>query len=149
MTRRRPGAALRQVLARIATGELEPLMHTRWPLAETSAAMGFMRAARHIGKIVLTTPPLGAGRLRQDRTYLVTGGLGGIGCALAEWLAEHGAGTVVLNGRRAPDAAAEEAIGALRARGFRIEIELADVTDAAALDAMLARWTRPCLRSPA
>ena len=135
----RPGAALRQVLARIATGELDPLMHTRWPLAETSAAMGFMRAARHIGKIVLTTPPLGAGRLRQDRTYLVTGGLGGIGCALAEWLAEHGAGTVVLNGRRAPDAAAEEAIGALRARGFRIEVELADVTDTAALDAMLAR----------
>ena len=135
----RPGAALREVLARIATGELAPLMHTRWPIAETSAAMGFMRAARHIGKIVLTTPPLGAGRLRQDATYLVTGGLGGIGCALAEWLAEHGAGTVVLNGRRAPDAAAEEAIGALRARGFRIEVELADVTDTAALDAMLAR----------
>ena len=54
----RPGAALRQVLAPIATGELAPLMHTRWPLAETSAAMGFMRAARHIGKIALTTPPL-------------------------------------------------------------------------------------------
>ena len=135
----RPGAALREVLARIATGELAPLVHTRWPLAETSAAMGFMRAARHIGKIVLTAPALGAGRLRQDATYLVTGGLGGIGCALAEWLAEHGAGTVVLNGRRAPDAAAEEAIGALRARGFRVEVELADVTDTAALDAMLAR----------
>ena len=143
----RPGAALREVLARIATGELAPLMHTRWPIAETSAAMGFMRAARHIGKIVLTTPPLGAGRLRQDGTYLVTGGLGGIGCALAEWLAEHGAGTVVLNGRRAPDAAAEEAIAALRSRGFRIEVELADVTDPAALDAMLARMdaTLPAL----
>ena len=135
----RPGAALKEVLERIATGELTPLMHTRWPLAETSAAMGFMRAARHIGKIVLTTPTLRTGRLRQDGTYLVTGGLGGIGCALAEWLAEHGAGSVVLNGRRPPDAAAENAIEALRARGFRIEVELADVTDAAALDAMLAR----------
>ncbi len=135
----RPGAALKDVLARMATGELEPLRHTRWPLAETSAAMGFMRAARHIGKIVLTAPPLRAGRLRQDGTYLVTGGLGGIGCALAEWLAGRGAGTVVLNGRRPPDPAAEKAIGALRARGFRIEVEIADVTDAAALDAMLAR----------
>ena len=135
----RPGAALKEVLARIAAGELAPLMHTRWPLAETSAAMGFMRAARHIGKIVLTTSPLSTGRLRQDGTYLVTGGLGGIGCALAEWLAEHGAGTVVLNGRRPPDAAAEKTIEALRARGYRIEIEIADVTDAAALDAMLAR----------
>ncbi len=138
----RPGAALKEVLARIATGELAALRHTRWPLAETSAAMGYMRAARHIGKIVLTTSPLGAGRLRQDRTYLVTGGLGGIGCALAEWLAERGAGTVVLNGRRVPDAAAEEAIEALRDRGFSVEVELADVTDPAALDAMLAQMDR-------
>ena len=135
----RPGAALKQVLARIAAGELAPLMHTRWPFAETSAAMGYMRAARHIGKIVLTMPALRAGRLRQDGTYLVTGGMGGIGCALAEWLAERGAGTVVLNGRRPPDAAAERAIEALRARGFNIEVEIADVTDAAALDAMLER----------
>ncbi len=135
----RPGAALKQVLARIAAGGLAPLMHTRWPFAETSAAMGYMRAARHIGKIVLTMPALRAGRLRQDGTYLVTGGMGGIGCALAEWLAERGAGTVVLNGRRPPDAAAERAIEALRARGFNIEVEIADVTDAAALDAMLER----------
>ena len=138
----RPGEALRDVLARIATGELAPLRHTRWPLAETSAAMGFMRAARHIGKIVLTTPPLRTGRLRQDGTYLVTGGMGGIGCVLAEWLAERGAGSVVVNGRRPPDAAAEKAIEALRARGFRIEVEIADVTDTAALDAMLARMDR-------
>ena len=134
-----PGGALRDVLARMTTGELAPLRHTTWPLAETSAAMGYMRAARHIGKIVLTTPPLAAGRLRRDGTYLVTGGLGGIGLALAEWLAERGAGTVVLNGRRAPDAAAERAIETLRARGFRIEVELADVTDTDALDAMLER----------
>ena len=138
----RPGAALKEVLARMATGELAPLRHTRWPLAETSAAMGFMRAARHIGKIVLTLPSFRTGRLRQDGTYLVTGGLGGIGCALAEWLAERGAGTVVLNGRRPPDAAAEQAIEALRARGFSIEVEIADVTDPAALDAMLARMDR-------
>ena len=137
-----PGAALTDVLARVATGELAPLRHTLWPLAETSAAMGYMRAARHIGKIVLTTPPIAAGRLRRDGTYLVTGGLGGIGLALAEWLAERGAGSVVLNGRRAPDEAAEKAIGSLRARGYGIEVEIADVTDTAALDAMLDRIDR-------
>ena len=135
-----PGAALRAVLARMAAGELAPLTHTRWPIAETSAAMGFMRAARHIGKIVLTLSPLETGRLRGDRTYLVTGGLGGIGIALAEWLAERGAGTIVLNGRRPPDAAAKKTVEALRARGFRVEVELADVAEAAALDAMLGRF---------
>ena len=134
-----PGAALADVLARVAAGDLAPLRHTTWPMAETSAAMAYMRAARHIGKIVLTTPPIAAGRLRRDGTYLVTGGLGGIGLALAEWLAERGAGSVVLNGRRAPDRAAERAIESLRARGFGIEVEIADVTDNAALDAMLDR----------
>ena len=135
----RAGAILRRLVERMAAGEIEPLVHCRWPLAETSAAMEFMQSARHIGKIVLTTTPLGDGGLRADRTYLVTGGLGGIGCVVAEWLADHGAGVIVLNGRRDPDESAERAIRDLRARGIRVEVELADVTDAGAIDAMLER----------
>ena len=42
-----------------------------------------MRSARHLGKIVATASPLAQGRLRSDRSYLVTGGLGGIGRAVA------------------------------------------------------------------
>ena len=133
------GVVLRDVMARIAVGELGPVIHSRWPLAEAGAALDFMRSARHVGKIVLTPPPLLRGQLREDRTYIVTGGLGGIGCAVAEWLADRGAGVIVLNGRRDPDPEAQEAIDALRSRGVRIEVELADVTDTAAIDAMLER----------
>ncbi|MDE0443295.1 MAG: SDR family NAD(P)-dependent oxidoreductase [Gammaproteobacteria bacterium] len=135
----RAGAILRRLVERMAAGEIKPLVHCRWPLAETPSAMEFMQSARHIGKIVLTAPPLAGGGLRADRSYLVTGGLGGIGCVVAEWLADHGAGVIVLNGRRDPDEAAERAIQDLRARGVRLEVELADVTDAAAVDAMLER----------
>ena len=138
----RVGKVLRNVMARVAGGELNPIIHSRWPLAEAGAALNFMRSARHLGKIVVTNPPIKGGRLRQDRTYMVTGGLGGIGCAVADWLAERGAGTIVLNGRRAPDAAAVEVIEALKGRGVRVEVELADVTDAAAIDRMLARADR-------
>ncbi len=134
-----PGAALRRVMERVAAGALAPLNRIRWPLAEAEAAIKYMRAARHIGKIVLTNSALETGQLRGDRTYLVTGGVGGIGCAVAGWLAERGAGVIVLNGRRDPDAEAVEAIAALRARGARVEVELADVTDGEAVDAMLAR----------
>ena len=133
------GVVLRDVMARLSAGELEPIIHSRWPLAEAGAALDFMRSARHVGKIVLTPPPLMTGRLRADRAYLVTGGLGGIGCAVAEWLADQGARVIVLNGRRDPDAEAQEAIDALRSRGVRIEVELADVTDTAAIDAMMER----------
>ena len=135
----RPGAALRNVMDRLAAGELSPLPHSRWPLAEAAPAMAFMHSARHIGKIVLTMPPLMRVGLREDRTYLVTGGLGGIGCAVAGQLADRGAKTIVLNGRRAPDAAAADAIRALEARGVTVRVELADMTDGAAVDAMLAR----------
>ena len=134
-----PGAVLQRVVDQIATGELAPLNHVRWPLAEAEPAIRYMQAARHIGKIVLTNSAIETGQLRDDRTYLVTGGLGGIGCAVAGWLADRGAGAIVLNGRRDPDAEAVEAIAALRARGVRVEVEIADVTDPKAIDAMLAR----------
>ena len=135
----RPGGALRRVMAQLADGQLTPLVHSRWPLTEAGAAMDFMRAARHTGKIVLTASPIERGKLREDRTYLVTGGLGGIGCALANWLADRGAGAIVLNGRRDPDPEAVATIEALQKRGVKITVELADVTDSAAVDAMLTR----------
>ena len=134
-----PGDALRRVMQRLADGELSPLVHTRWSLAEAGSAMKFMRAARHTGKIVFAASPLETGRLRGDRTYLVTGGLGGIGCMVARWLADRGAGAVVLNGRRDPDPEAAAVIAELQERGATVNVELADMTDPAAVDAMLAR----------
>ena len=136
-----PGDALRRVMQRLAAGELAPLVHTRWSLAEVGPGMNFMRAARHIGKIVFAASPLETGRLRSDRTYLVTGGLGGIGCTVAGWLFDRGAGAIVLNGRRDPDPEAAAAIAELRERGATVSVELADMTDAGAVDAMLARIT--------
>ncbi len=133
------GRVLRDVVARLAAGELKPLIHSRWPLAEAGAALRFMRSARHFGKIVVTAQPLASDRLRADRAYLVTGGLGGIGLAVADWLADLGAGTIVLNGRRPPGEDAQAAMRALEERGVTVRVELADVSDAAAVDEMLAR----------
>ena len=135
----RLGSVLRAVVDRLRTGELRPLPHTRWPLAEAGTALDHMRAARHLGKIVLTPSALATGRLRGDRSYLVTGGLGGIGLEVARWLAGAGAGAIVLNGRREPRARAVAAVEALRERGADVRVEVADVTDGDALEAMLAR----------
>ena len=133
------GAELKAVMDQLAAGEVAPLIHTCWSMTEAIPAMKFMRDARHVGKIVLTNSPLETGQLREDRTYLVTGGLGGIGIAMAGWLADRGAGAIVLNGRRPPDPAAADAIAALQERGARVQVELADVTDGPAMDAMFQR----------
>lgn len=42
----------------------------------------------------------GAYVARGDRTFLITGGLGGFGLALAVWLVEHGARKIVLSSKR-------------------------------------------------
>jgi acyl transferase domain-containing protein/NADPH:quinone reductase-like Zn-dependent oxidoreductase len=134
----RVGAVLRAVLARVAAGELRALPYTSYPLGEARLAMRRMQQARHIGKIVLTPPVAAAAPVRAGVTYLITGGLGGIGLAVAGWLADRGATHLVLNGRRAPDAAAEAAVAALRARGVVVELMLADVAQAAEVDRLLA-----------
>ncbi|MYK01701.1 MAG: SDR family NAD(P)-dependent oxidoreductase [Gemmatimonadales bacterium] len=138
----RAGASLSRIMDRLAAGELSPLPHTVWPLSEIESALDAMRGARHTGKNVLRMPSLARGGLRPDRAYLVTGGLGGIGCAVARWLVEQGAGAVVLNGRRDPDPEAEAVIRELRDAGAEVRAEIADVTDFAAVDAMLARIDR-------
>ena len=63
----RVGRVLRDMVARLSPADLKPIIHSRWPLAEAGDALAFMRSARHLGKIVVTTPPLVRGRLRQDR----------------------------------------------------------------------------------
>jgi len=61
---------------------------------------------------------------------LITGSSQGIGLALGEGLARHGA-EIVLNGRSA--ARAEEAVAALAARGIKAHSAVFDVTDHAAV----------------
>jgi phthiocerol/phenolphthiocerol synthesis type-I polyketide synthase D len=40
--------------------------------------------------------------VRADGSYIVTGGLGGLGMVVARWLVERGAGRLILNGRTDP-----------------------------------------------
>ena len=77
-------------------------------------------------------------RLRMDRTYLVTGGLGGIGLEVARWLRELGVSSMVLNGRRPPEGAAAAVVEGLRAGGADIRVAVADVTDETAVARMVA-----------
>jgi microcystin synthetase protein McyG len=66
--------------------------------------------------------------LRPDGTYLITGGLGGIGLQVCRWLVERGARHLVLVGRHRPSASAEQQLQALRQSGARIEVVHADVS---------------------
>jgi acyl transferase domain-containing protein/acyl carrier protein len=75
-----------------------------------------------------------AALFRPDATYLVTGGLGGIGLLVAEWLAAHGARHLLLAGRSAvvPSRCVAR-LDALRAAGVSVAYRACDVADAALL----------------
>ena len=72
----RAGASLSRVVSQLSSGELTPIPHSVWPLSEMHAAMQVMRDARHTGKVVFRMPPLVRGNIRENRTILVTGGMG-------------------------------------------------------------------------
>jgi acyl transferase domain-containing protein len=67
-------------------------------------------------------------RLRADATYLITGGLGGLGRLVARWMVEHGARHLALVGRGAPDAAARRMLEELAGHGATVRSFQGDVT---------------------
>ncbi|MFD9961351.1 type I polyketide synthase [Amycolatopsis sp. NPDC058986] len=74
-------------------------------------------------------------------TVLVTGGTGAVGGHVARWLAARGAERVVLVSRRGADAdGAAELTGELTALGTTAEIVACDITDGAAVDALIADY---------
>jgi acyl transferase domain-containing protein/NADPH-dependent curcumin reductase CurA/acyl carrier protein len=102
------GQMLRRIVDQFEKGELQPVFTKSYAAEDTRSAFKFMQQGRHIGKVVVdyTTPPtelfpgeFGPIRFRRDATYWVAGGLGGFGTQVARWLADRGAGNLVLSGR--------------------------------------------------
>lgn len=75
---------------------------------------------------------------RSDGGYLITGGLGDLGLALADWLVAQGARHLILAGRRAPRPEAQQAIEHLRSAGARVEVVAGDVAKRADVARMVA-----------
>ncbi|MBV9489504.1 MAG: SDR family NAD(P)-dependent oxidoreductase, partial [Verrucomicrobia bacterium] len=145
-TPERVGSLLRALAGLVEDRQLRSLPHCRYGFAEARLAFQCMQEAKHVGKLVLTASPLGTGRLRDGGTYLITGGLGGIGLKVARWLVDRGARYLVLNGRRAPGPEAQAAVDQLRQVGVGIQVVLADVarmSEAQGLLAHIERGGRP------
>jgi acyl transferase domain-containing protein/thioesterase domain-containing protein/SAM-dependent methyltransferase/aryl carrier-like protein len=92
--------------------------------------------------------------LRNDASYLITGGLGGLGLHIARWLAERGAGHLLLLSRRDfparllwsgvssahPEYETIQSILATETLGARIEVVKGDVADEGAMRLLFARF---------
>ncbi|OBG21202.1 polyketide synthase [Mycolicibacterium celeriflavum] len=129
---------LTEVSDGMASREWTPLPAEIYPITEARAAFRRMQQARHIGKIVLQIP--NQLQPRADRSYLITGGLGAIGLHTAAYLAQLGAGDIVLTSRREPDAHAQRAIDEITERyKCRVHVFAADVGDESEVAELLER----------
>lgn len=127
------------LVAEVSAGDLQPLPVERFALDDAVPAFRHMAMARHMGKVVLVPGIRGQKPLtiEADGTYLVTGGLGGLGLAAAEWLVARGARSLVLLGRSAPSGSAIATLEQLRGRGVRVATPAVDIGD---VDALRAVW---------
>nr|KMM71000.1 lovastatin nonaketide synthase [Coccidioides posadasii RMSCC 3488] len=83
---------------------------TSYPMRDVSEAFRHLQTESHVGKAVLSIgSDVMVPMLRQsptpkfspDASYLLVGGVGGIGCSIARWMADQGAKNVIILSRSA------------------------------------------------
>ncbi|MCS7478759.1 type I polyketide synthase [Umezawaea endophytica] len=116
---------------------LVPLPTTVWDIRRAPEAFRHFRDARHIGKNILSIPQ----QADLEGTFLITGGTGTLGAALARHLVSTGqARHLLLTSRHGLDApGAEELHRDLTDLGATVTIAANDITDRRTLAELLAR----------
>nr|XP_006825449.1 PREDICTED: fatty acid synthase-like [Saccoglossus kowalevskii] len=99
----------------IESGAVQPLKTTVFTHDNVEGAFRFMAQGKHIGKVLIQVcreesgcvtvsspvqiPAISRSVCHPKKTYIITGGLGGFGLELANWLVERGALHLVLTSR--------------------------------------------------
>ncbi len=140
---------MREVLEHFKAGTFTPLPCETFGVSRAAEAFAHMAQAKHTGKIcismrdaealVVTQQRARGAMIRADGTYLLTGGLGGLGLSLAQWMVKQGARNLALVGRNPPSARAREAIAAMQAEGASVSTILGDISQVEDTRSILAQ----------
>ncbi|KAF2215724.1 hypothetical protein CERZMDRAFT_109614 [Cercospora zeae-maydis SCOH1-5] len=125
-----------------------PLKH--FDIANLGVAMQEMHAQQSADKFVVTARHDSVVKavpedkshelLRPDASYLLIGGLGGIGRATAMWMVAHGARNIIFANRSGmARAEASQTVEALQAKGARAVVFSCDVGDKGQVDDLVAK----------
>ncbi|KAK5989608.1 Highly reducing polyketide synthase PKS6 [Cladobotryum mycophilum] len=135
---------LRTCMDLFINGSVQPMELTKVPISEISDAFRFLLAGKHTGKVILTVEPDQQVKtlrprpklptLKEDATYIITGGLGGLGKRIVSWLSERGARNIVIMSRSgALDDAAHRLIDKLESNRVKVAIKRCDIASEDAL----------------
>jgi acyl transferase domain-containing protein len=131
------------VLPQFAEKTLVPLPLRTFAIPRVVDALRHMARAEHIGKVVIQAaadaePAKESLVLREDATYLITGGLGGLGLKLAHWLVDRGARHLVLLGRSGVSDAARSQLDDLNRPGVTVAVRKCDIGSREEIAAVLS-----------
>ncbi|KAL8824682.1 MAG: hypothetical protein Q9191_004887 [Dirinaria sp. TL-2023a] len=120
--------ALKNILGMINEGSIQPVAPiTVYSISDLEKALRSMQAGKHLGKIVVA-PREGdlikvtshrTARLSSDASYLIVGGVGGIGRSIAHRLVERGARNIILASRTAELPRNVDLLRSLAAKGCK------------------------------
>ncbi|KAM0233339.1 hypothetical protein ACHAP5_010426 [Fusarium lateritium] len=150
---------LGDVMKLFASGAVQHVRQIKYPISEMAAAFRLIQAGKHTGKVILTvdaedkvqvvpSKPLPV-QLKPDATYLVVGGLGGLGKRLVDWTAEKGARHIVIFSRTGkPDSDTQNFLDKLTSMGVNVRVQKCDVSSEESLAQALAtiKETMPPIR---
>lgn len=137
----------RIMMAQFEQGAFKPLPHSVFPAEDIGHALQLMQKSQHIGKIVVTPPPVQNVKalptpfaVNHKGTHVITGGFGGFGLETAKWLVERGAKSLILIGRSgAANDEARETLARFKKRGVRVLEAMVDVSDVKAMEILFAK----------
>ncbi|KAL9074401.1 MAG: hypothetical protein Q9157_004404 [Trypethelium eluteriae] len=146
--------ALTEIARLLAQKSIAPVWPiTTYSIAEAAQAFKQFMTGKITGKVVLTTGPhetvpimprRQSVRLRPNASYLLVGGVGGIGRSVVTWMIEHGAKNLILVSRSAGDLQKTGCFVAqtMEETGCRIKAISSDASKSAALASALQECQR-------
>ena len=124
---------LDELFVHFESGELSPLPHKVFAVDDVISAFRHMAQGKHLGKVVISLADhqqVDSVPVREQASYLITGGVGGLGLKVADWLIEQGAKNLVLASiEEKPSDAAQEAIRQMEEKGATIAVLQGDVAN--------------------
>ena len=135
-------------------GEVKPITPiTTFDAANIEEAFKYMQKGSHIGKIIIKfpqedtlplAPTIPLPEFRSDATYVLVGGLGGLGKAIAGWMVSHGAKNLMFLSRSAGKSQEDQDFfNELNMMGCSTQFFPADIADAAALKEAISQASLP------
>lgn len=135
------GQMLRECAEFFEQGFVKPIpTYKNYPAVDVVDAFRHMQKGTHIGKFTVTMPddfsqlPVTTTepslRLRHDASYLLVGGLGGVGRSIASWFVRNGAKNLVFLSRSGRSQNHEDFCKELEVMGCNVEVVQGSVANA-------------------